>query len=432
MVAIIKTGHSIRNIFNYNENKVKEGAAVLIGQGNYPVDASVMSFKMKLNLLLKTLELNENTKRNSVHISLNFDPSEKDLPKEKLMEIAGDYMDNIGFGKQPYLVYQHYDAGHPHIHVVTTNIERDGRRIDLHHLGIRKSEPARKAIEIAFGLVKAEGRKQNGAYTLEPIAPGKVKYGKMQSKRALAAVLGAVIDTYKYSSLPELNAVLGLYNVKADRGSENSKVFKGGGLMYRILDYEGQPVGVPIKASDFYSKPTLKALENKFMANVAARQPHKMRVKSAFSRATYGPSPSLEGLQKALEKEGIALVLRRNQDGMLYGITYVDHQTKCVFNGSALGKEYSAKAMAQQFSDIAPQKTQAPNLAARHQKISDAPATALTPSAKTELLPPQQHTSLDSKTGIADVVNTIMGTENTFDYIPGQFKRRKKKKRRGK
>src|SRR5690625_1707220 len=112
MVAIIKTGHSIHRIFNYNENKVKEGVAECIGAENYPVDMENMSGKMKLNRLLKQAALNEKVKRNSVHISLNFDASDKHLSKERLMKVAGTYMEKIGFGKQPYLVYQHHDAGH--------------------------------------------------------------------------------------------------------------------------------------------------------------------------------------------------------------------------------------------------------------------------------------------------------------------------------
>ncbi|PTS87441.1 relaxase, partial [Flavobacterium sp. HMWF030] len=82
MVAIINTGRSIRAIFNYNENKVSLGTAQCIGGGNYPMDVEKMSTGFKLKMLLKQLELNENVTRNSVHISLNFDPSEKDLSKE--------------------------------------------------------------------------------------------------------------------------------------------------------------------------------------------------------------------------------------------------------------------------------------------------------------------------------------------------------------
>src|SRR5690606_32763635 len=48
---------------------------------------------------------------------------------------------------------------------------------------------------------------------------------------------------------------------------------------------------------------------------------------------------------KVLNKQGIHTVLRQNEEGRIYGITYVDHRTQSVFNGSELGKQYGAKAM---------------------------------------------------------------------------------------
>lgn len=129
MVAVIKTGHSIHRILNYNENKVNEGAAECILATNYAMDVENLSFTYKLNRLLKQAELNENVSRNSIHVSLNFDPSEQ-LSKEQLNEIADTYMQKIGFGEQPYLVYRHADAGHPHIHIVSVKVRADGSRID--------------------------------------------------------------------------------------------------------------------------------------------------------------------------------------------------------------------------------------------------------------------------------------------------------------
>ncbi|WP_240622687.1 relaxase/mobilization nuclease domain-containing protein [Flavobacterium crocinum] len=283
---MIKTSSSIRGILNYNEKKVDIGKAECISAVNYPLELEKLSFTSKLNRFLKLAELNTNAKRNTVHISLNFDPSENHS-KEKLAEIADTYMEKLGFGRQPYLVYQHYDAGHPHCHIVTNNIQRDGKRIDLHLLGIRKSEPARKEIEEIFGLVKAEGRKQKEQFSLNPIDIGRVLYGKAESKKAINSVLNQVLFDYKYSSLPELNAVLNLYNVHADKGSEESRVFKNNGLLYKILDHNSKPIGVPIKASEFYSRPTLKFLEEKFRANETKKQYGKSHVKNALREAFF-------------------------------------------------------------------------------------------------------------------------------------------------
>src|SRR5207237_5583995 len=119
--------------------------AECIHSANYPKDTEWLSFKDKLNRLEKLTMLNQQTKINSVHISLNFDPSEK-LSRELLKEIADLYMIAIGFGEQPYLVYQHHDAGHPHLHIVTTNIKENGKRIELHNLGQYRSMKASKQI----------------------------------------------------------------------------------------------------------------------------------------------------------------------------------------------------------------------------------------------------------------------------------------------
>jgi hypothetical protein len=420
MVTIIKTSHSIRSIFNYNENKVKAGVADCIAAGNYPVDPDKMSDAIKLNRFIKRIELNENAKRNSVHISLNFDPSENHS-KEKLIAITNTYMEKIGFGKQPYLVYQHHDAGHPHVHVVTVNIERDGKRIDLHHLGIRKSEPARKEIEELFSLVKAEGRKKKEEINLQPISMGKVCYGKIESKKALTNVLNKVLNEYKYSSLAELNAVLKQYNVLADRGSENSKIFLAKGLVYRILDEQGKPIGVPIKASDFYFKPTLKFLEEKFKGNQIRRPLDKTRIKNAIDMAPLREQAMpITALARLLEKEGIYTVFRRSTEGQIYGITYVDHTTKNVFNGSSLGKQYSAKAIEERCGLKVAGEEKRNQI---YEKL---------PSKESLINDLQQQKDSFTIPDLVKVLDMLTQAEYSTDYLPNQLKnKRTKKKRKG-
>lgn len=353
MVAIIKTGHSIHRIVNYNENKVKEGVAACISAANYPKDADKLSLKNKLNRLLHQAALNSNVSRNSVHVSLNFDPSEN-YSKEKLEAIANTYMERIGFGNQPYLVYQHHDAGHPHIHIVSIKVREDGSRIDTQNIGRNQSEKARKEIEKEFQLVKAEDSKRLKQYQLKPLNTEKIQYGKSETKRSILNVLNEVLYSYKYASIPELNAVLKQFNVMADSGSENSRIYKNNGLTYRLLDTKGNKIGVPIKASDFYNKPTLKFLNERFVVNEKERLPHKARVKNAIDLLLIKkPGIGLDGLIKGLEKESIQTVLRQNKEGIIYGITYIDHRSKSVFNGSSLGKPYSANGIQERCSSVA-------------------------------------------------------------------------------
>ena len=430
MVAIIKTGHSINRILNYNENKVQQGVADCIGAGNYPVDIEKMFFTMKLNRFLKQADLNENVKRNSVHISLNFDVTEKGISKAKLMEIADTYMEKIGFQEQPYLVYQHYDAGHPHIHIISLKVRDDGSRIDMQNIGRNQSEKARKEIETAFGLVAAEKYKREKELIVKQVATNKVEYGRTDTRRAITNILDKVIQYYKYTSLPELNAVLQQYNVAADRGSENSKIFQNRGLLYRVLDEGGNKIGVPIKASDFYSKPTLKFLEERFIQNEKTRTPYKSRIKNTIDIALLGKKKmSIQELAKIAELSGINMVFRQNAEGLLYGITYVDHQTQCVFNGSALGKLYSAKAIQERCGliEIVQQKTTVSKI-----EKSDGSTSQANPKVASNSIDngSPRNSAVESTTEIGKLVDALTQSEHDSAYLQNQLKRKKKKKKR--
>lgn len=426
MVAIIKTGHSIHNIFNYNENKVKQGVAVCIGEGNYPLDVDKMNGTMKLNRFLKQLALNDNVKRNSVHISLNFDSSEINLPKEKLIEITNTYMEKIGFGQQPYLVYQHHDAGHPHIHIVSIKVRADGCRIDMQNIGRNQSETARKEIEKSFALVVAEKGLKKQPLELLPIYSSKIHYGQIQSKKAIANVLDAVLASYKYASLPELNAVLNQYNVYADRGSENSRIFKANGLVYRILDQNGKPIGVPIKASDFHNKPTLKFLEEKFIANKNKSITHSKRVKNLVDLALLNQKLTLPELSKTLEKKGIVIVSRTNSEGLVYGITYVDHTTKCVFNGSSLGKEYSAKAIQERCGTAVSKTLKIPSERKTNLKTKMLPNTAKVGVANEA----NSKGTISGNSLAGELVEILIEPEFVGNFVPNPLKKRHKKRKK--
>lgn len=244
MVAVIKSTNCIRNALHYNENKLKNEVAELIHSMGFAKDTDELGFHDKISMLEKFTSLNERTKLNAVHISLNFDISEK-IPVEKLRQIAENYMNKIGFAHQRYLVYEHRDVGHPHIHIVTTNIQRDGTRIKMQNIGRNQSEKARKSIEKEFKLVQAESHQLSQAYTLKPVNVQKVQYGKSDTQRAITNVLDAILPVYKYSSLPELNAVLKQFNIMADRGKEGSRMYNNNGLLYRILNDKGESIGIP-------------------------------------------------------------------------------------------------------------------------------------------------------------------------------------------
>jgi hypothetical protein len=421
MVAKITMPLNITRALNYNEKKVSQGQAEFIYAGNFLKDAEQLTFHDKLNHFKKLIDLNERTKTNTLHISLNFDPSEK-LNKQTLVQIAFSYMEKIGFGKQPYLVYEHHDAGHPHIHLVTTNIKSDGSRILIHNIGRNQSSKARVEIEQEFGLVKATRRKQEHQQKLQPVNTQKVLYGKSETKQSITNVLDAVLNSYKYTSLNQLNAVLQLYNVKAELGDKDGHIFKNKGLIYRILDEKGNAVGVPVKASSIYSKPTLSYLEGKFFENKQKRQPHEKRLKTMIDWTLAKRPESLNNFIFALEKEKVNTIVRKNEQGFVYGLTFIDHQTKSVFNGSDLGKSYSAKLVLERCGQ---QQKKLPALTPRKKPIESGNKADL-PRQKNTLAP--NHITPDI---FIKMVEAIVKPEEQHGQAvaPQRRKKRKKKKR---
>lgn len=58
---------------------------------------------------------------------------------------------------------------------------------------------------------------------------------------------------------------------------------------------------------------------------------------------------SRKELVEMLEKGHIGVVFRENENGRIYGVTFIDHRRREVFNGSRMGKEFSANAFHELF-----------------------------------------------------------------------------------
>lgn len=344
MVAKIITGKTIGGVIRYNEQKVKNGQAKLLQMGGFAHEN--LTVNEKILWFEKLQKLNTRTKTNTVHVSLNFSPKDS-VDEFVLQKIATDYLKGIGFENQPYLLYQHFDAAHPHVHLVTTNITSEGKRIETHNLGKIQSEKTRKEIEGRYQLVKAEEQRKQKVNLLQSLE--KATYGKRETKASISNIVQEVIRTYQFASLPELNAVLGQFNVCAYRGEKDSEMFKNKGLVFSILDANGNRIGVPMKASSIYSRPTLARLEKMFLRNKEAKKQHRETLRGLIQDVLKS-SRYLEEFASKLRPKGIKPIFRINEEGRLYGVTYIDNVNRCVFNGSALGKGLSANALSARFS----------------------------------------------------------------------------------
>lgn len=386
----------------YNENKVKNGKAVCIHSDGFLRDTSELTFAQKVSGFERLNCRNERAKTKTLHISLNFDPSEK-LSTEKMQQVAEAYIKGIGFEGQPFLAYRHIDAGHPHIHIVTTTIREDGSRINTHNIGRNQSEVTRKQIEEDFNLIKANDKKAIHREQVIPINT-RLIYGKTETRQAINRVVSIVIQNYLFASLAELNVVLRKYGVQAEPGTKGSRVNQHRGLNYRMLDEKSTPVGVPIKASLLSIKPTVKKLETLFEKNRPLKEAFKTIIKKEIDETIAQVPADLSILKKILANKNIDLVLRTASDGSgrVYGITFIDEKNRVVFNGSDLGKKYSAAHLQ---SSLHSKGTNQPFLQRHTSNTSN---------------PPDHSETL---------VDILLQTEQQFNFTPSQLKKKKKKRK---
>jgi hypothetical protein len=149
--------------------------------------------------------------------------------------------------------------------------------------------------------------------------------------------------------LKEYKALLTLYNIGVEevKGEINGKEYKG--LIYSALNKKGKKTGTPFKSSLFGKSVGIEALEKRMeqSAEIIKNKHLKDRSKKVISAAML-TSKNRADFEGALAKQNISVLFRENEQGRIYGATFIDHEQKCVFNGSRLGKEFSANV----FNDL--------------------------------------------------------------------------------
>jgi hypothetical protein len=329
MVTEINNPEKIGESIQYNEHKIEEAKAECIYAGNFLKDAADLTLPEKKERFDEQIAHNPWAKVNALHVSINFSPDDV-LDRDKLIAITQDYLEGIEFKDQPYLIYQHFDAAHPHLHLVTTNIRDNGDPINLHFFRRKKSEPARKATEKKFDLVRAKGRKQQQQDPARVLPPEVLQYGKRPTLEAVTDVLNYVLHHYQYRNMEELNAILRLYNLRADQGKPGGRMHANGGLLYKMLNAEGKYVGVPIKSSAIYFKPGLKWLEQKFQANQQIDPAMTGRMRSVIAAAVTQHPANWKNFTEFLRRKQVAAVPHLDKQGQLLDLSFVDLEAKDV------------------------------------------------------------------------------------------------------
>ena len=347
MIAKISATENLGGALGYNFKKVeKEEANILFSQGLYQNKEGTYTMAEVFADMEALIPEKCRTKKMVFHCSLNPHPDEK-LSDETLMQIAKEYMEALGYGKQPYIVFKHNDIAREHIHIVSLRVDSRGRKIN-DKFEKRRSKQITDSLERKFGLIPSS-KVTEKAVAETP----KVDIGKGNIKEQVASVVRMVLGHYRFCSLGELNAILSAYNLAVEEIKTEFRGKKYDGLVYVPTDDKGGKISTPINASDIGRGVGYTAVQNRMQKSKQNVKPLIPSVRNKVLQ-TMRTSPNTEKeLRQRLEEQGLRVAIRKNDNGRIYGITFIDDEQGVAFNGSRLGKGYAANVFNGYFSNPA-------------------------------------------------------------------------------
>lgn len=422
MIAKIGRSGNLYGALAYNQLKVahESGQILLCNKmiettnGRYSASQLAQSFATYLIA-------NRNTEKHTLHISLNPDPQDK-VSDDRYREMAEEYMREMGYGQQPYVVFKHTDTSRSHIHIVSVCVDEEGKKIS-DKFEKRRSMNRCRELERRYGLIPATDKEHR--HNDKVFRPVDYRAGDVKSQ--IATLVRHLPNYYRYQTLGEYNALLSLFNITTEKveGKLQGKMKQG--LLYIPLNEKGERAGHPFKASLFGKNAGLPALELHYAKSKEALKDHptKPTIKAAVTFALKSTSVE-QAFKKQLGQQGINVVVRRNGTGRIYGITFIDHNSKAVLNGSRLGKELSANTFNNCWNNnIRPEITEPVKQQPKISKPTDIDLPAEEPHQLFGFLNTEKH-----QDGLIEAFGSMLPEAQGEDYEEQEFANRMKKKRK--
>ena len=345
MIAKISATENLRGALGYNFKKVEhnEASVLCVNDLREAFDGTYRMDKV-LSDMQKAIPEKCRTKKTVFHCSLNPHPDEK-LSDELLAQIAKEYMEALGYGKQPYIVFKHNDIAREHIHIVSLRVDSNRRKINDKFEG-KRSRLITDALERKYNLIPSS-KVDEKAVTETP----KVDTTKGNIKEQVASVVRMVLKHYRFCSLGELNAILSRYHLTVEEVKTEFRGKKYDGLVYVPTDDKGDKESTPINASDIGRGVSYTAVQNRIQTSKQGIKPLIPAVREKVLHVMRTSPQTEETLRQRLEEQGLRTVIRKNESGRIYGITFIDDKEGVALNGSRLGKGYAANAFNAYFAN---------------------------------------------------------------------------------
>ncbi len=412
MIAKISATENLGGALGYNFKKVdKEEASILFAQNLYQNKEGTYTMAEVFADMEALIPKKCRTKKTVFHCSLNPHPDEK-ISDEILAQLAKEYMEALGYGKQPYIVFKHSDIAREHIHIVSLRVNGEGKKIN-DKFEKRRSKKITDALEKKYNLIPSSkvGEK---AVTETP----KIYTTQGNIKEQVASVVRTVLKHYRFCSLGELNAILSAYNLAVEEVKTEFRGRKYDGLVYVPTDGKGNKAGTPIHASDIGRGVGYTAVQNRIQKSKQNVKPLIPTVRRKVLEVMRTSPDTEEKLRQRMEGQGLRTIIRMNESGHIYGITFIDDEQGIALNGSRLGKGYSANVFNGYFSN----PVHNPFL---DETLYGNPFTRLEPSSTVQL--PQQNTEEGANLVdelIEDMVGESFGSTGNDDWKEAAWQRK--------
>ena len=407
MVANIRTGATVGGAVRYNEEKVNRGQAEVLFWNRMldPLDtAGRMSHERCMASFEPFLQANRRTTNTVFHVSLNPSPEDR-LNDEQLGEIAREYMERMGYGEQPYIVFKHRDIAREHLHIVSLRIDREGRKLP-HDFEARRSVEITRDLEQKYGLhPRVKGQELQDREELR-----KVDYQKGDVKQQVSSTVRSCLRHYRCASFGEWRTLLEAFNVSIEERTGTTEGRDYAGMIYGALTDDGYGIGTPFKSSRIGKDVGYEALQRYYeRSKTALKEPGALNeLREKIADGMVRCSTRTEFCER-LHDKGVDAVFRLNAAGRIYGVTFIDHEQGIVANGSLLGRNFSANAFEHQFHSEE-----------KGREVSRESSEQVRPSSKESFRPGPSIHPLDAILELADV--------QAYEEQQQRLKGRKKKR----
>ncbi|HFI4796589.1 relaxase/mobilization nuclease domain-containing protein [Elizabethkingia anophelis] len=316
IVKILSSSSSDFHGVKYNEKKIDKGSGELMKMKNFPSFINSKSSQDSVRDYLKSISKNEKIKKPQFHavISTKF----QEHSKEDLTKTAESFMDDMGYGKQPYLVVFHNDTDNNHVHIVSTRVSKEtGKKINDSYEKLKAQKALSKTIENLYGE---------------------------NSEAKLEKLLG-----YKISTLGQLKTLLERngYKILQNKNNENAldvlkngvkqKTIYGNQIVYDNSKKDNrskQIVAILSKYKELYSGKVFKVIDDREQKGKIAEEKHETLKDTSKIKIEFESE-----LQKKLKDIfGIDIAFHHKEDKDPYGYTLIDHKSGKVYKGSELLK----------------------------------------------------------------------------------------------